>query len=64
VTLDRDGSPLGDPATFDIDPSGGGWAAFHIAGDDGTEITQGTYTATVFLNGTAIARASTAVIAV
>ncbi len=64
VTLDWDGSPLGDPEAIDIDPSGEGWVAFRIAGDDGTEITQGTYTATVFLNGTAIARASTAVIAV
>ena len=63
MTLDRDGSPLGEPAAIDIDPSGEGWVAFPLAEDDGTEITQGTYTATVFLNGTAIARASTAVIA-
>ncbi len=62
ITLDWDGSPVGEPSTIDVDPSGEGWATLRIAQDDGTEFPVGTSTVTVLLNGAAIARASLAVL--
>jgi hypothetical protein len=62
ITLDWDGSPVGEPSAIDVDPSGDGWATLRIAQDDGTEFLVGTYTVTVLLNGAAIARASLAVL--
>ena len=62
ITLDWDGSPIGEPSTIDVDPSGDGWATLRIAQDDGTEFPVGTSTVTVLLNGAAIARASLAVL--
>lgn len=63
LILDQDGSPLGELAAVDIDPSGEGSVTFRIAQDDGTEIPAGIYTATVLLNGSPIARGSVAVVA-
>ncbi len=57
VTLDWDGWPTGESSAVDIDPSGEGWATFHLAGYDFGKIST-VYTATVLLNGAAIARAS------
>lgn len=58
VTLDGDGSSLGDPAAIEIEPSGEGWVTFRIAGHDGAQLSAGTYTAAVLLNRAVIARAS------
>jgi hypothetical protein len=62
ITLDWDSSPIGEPSTIDIDPSGEGCATLRIAQDDGTELPVGMSTVTVLLNGTAIARGSLSVL--
>jgi hypothetical protein len=62
ITLDWDGSPIGEPGVIDIDPSGDGWATLRVVEDDGTELSLGTAVVTVLLNGAAIAQASVAVV--
>jgi len=62
ITLDWDGSSISEPSAIDVDPSGEGWVTSRLVWDDGAEISAGTYTVTVLLNGAAIARASLAVL--